>query len=292
MGLEPTTTCLGSKHSTAELHPQQEYPKANSSQKFTIFTTQLLDKFITNRASGTSQKTITLYHYALDKFIGYSLTPEGINSYLNSLSCGNAKHNYFRVIRTLCRWLYQNDYIANNPIEKVSPPKRQQKLLPAISKEQLQILLSRCEGHENNDRDKAILNLLWYSGMRLSEVASVTAKDFDWNKDTVIVLGKGNKYRKALAGNVKQWFASHDSFEVTAKGIQIMLERLSKEAGIHCNAHSFRRGFCVHQVKSGLSTRVVQALGGWEQLTMVEHYSKSLSFDDALDVYHKNQHNL
>ena len=59
------------------------------------------------------------------------------------------------------------------------------------------------------------------------------------------------------------------------------------ETGIHCNPHSFRRGFCVHQVKSGLSTRVVQSLGGWEQLTMVEHYSKPLTFDDALSIYHK-----
>jgi len=50
-----------------------------------------------------------------------------------------------------------------------------------------------------------------------------------------------------------------------------MLKRLAKETGIHRNAHSFRRGFCVHQVKSGLSTRVVEALGGWEALDMVEH---------------------
>jgi len=64
-----------------------------------------------------------------------------------------------------------------------------------------------------------------------------------------------------------------------------MLQRLGKATGIHCNPHSFRRGFCVHQVKSGLSTRVVQALGGWERITMVEHYSKSLSFDDALTMY-------
>ncbi len=80
---------------------------------------------------------------------------------------------------------------------------------------------------------------------------------------------------------------THDSFEASSKGIQTMLQRLSTEAGIHCNPHSFRRGFCVHQVKSGLSTRVVQSLEGWEQLTMVEHYSKSLTFDDALSIYHK-----
>jgi site-specific recombinase XerD len=64
-----------------------------------------------------------------------------------------------------------------------------------------------------------------------------------------------------------------------------MLKRLKAETGIRCNAHAFRRGFCVHQVKLGLSTRVVQALGGWEQISVVEKYSKSLSFDDALQLY-------
>ena len=65
-----------------------------------------------------------------------------------------------------------------------------------------------------------------------------------------------------------------------------MLKRQSKETGMKCNAHSFRRGFAVHNLKSGLSTRIVQALGGWESIIMVERYSRSLSFEDALSVYH------
>jgi hypothetical protein len=47
------------------------------------------------------------------------------------------------------------------------------------------------------------------------------------------------------------------------------------------------QGLCVHNMKIGLSTRIVQALGGWEQITMVERYSKSLTFDDALGVYQR-----
>ncbi|MFC2005532.1 tyrosine-type recombinase/integrase [Chloroflexota bacterium] len=86
---------------------------------------------------------------------------------------------------------------------------------------------------------------------------------------------------------MRQWFSGHDTFELNKNGAQTMLRRLKDETGIPCNPHSFRRGFCVHQVKSGLSTRVVQAPGGWERITMVEHYSKSLSFDEALELYHK-----
>jgi len=125
--------------------------------------------------------------------------------------------------------------------------------------------------------------------MRLNECANVRANDFSWEEGTVVVLGKGHKFRKCLAGNsiVKKWFSEHDSLGMTTRGIQLMLRRLSNDTGIQCNPHSFRRGFCVHQVKSGLSTRVVQALGGWETIAMVEHYSKSLSFDDALEQFNK-----
>jgi site-specific recombinase XerD len=157
--------------------------------------------------------------------------------------------------------------------------------LPAVSKEQLDTLLAHC----HCERDKALISFLWHSGTRLSEAVNVKAKDFNWEEGTVVVLGKGNRYRKALAGNgiVRKWFSAHDSFEINKGGAQTMLKRLKAETGIQCNAHSYRRGFCVHQVKSGLSTRVVQSLGGWENLTMVEKYSKSLSFDDAVELYNK-----
>jgi len=123
--------------------------------------------------------------------------------------------------------------------------------------------------------------------MRISEAVNAKASDFNWEEGTVVVLGKGNRYRKCLARNglVRQWFNEHESFEITKDGAQTMLKRLKAESGIPCNAHSFRRGFRVHQIKSGLSTRVVQALGGWQNITMVEQYSKSLSFDEALSLY-------
>jgi integrase/recombinase XerD len=157
--------------------------------------------------------------------------------------------------------------------------------LPAASKEQLGILISHC----HCERDKALISFLWYSGTRLSEAVNVDAKDFDWQEGTVVVLGKGNRYRKCLAGNgiVREWFSAHDSFEISKGGTQTMLKRLNAETGIQCNAHSFRRGFCVHNVKSGLSTRVVQALGGWETISMVERYSRSLSFEEAFRLYQR-----
>jgi integrase len=148
---------------------------SNRSQKFTSST---LESFLASRASGTSPKTIRLYRLALGRLLGCPITPEGINAYLNSLTCGNAKHNYYRCIKTLCRWLYHTDQLPANPIEKVLPPRRQKRLLPAISRGQLEVLVN----HALTERDRVTLNLLWYSGMRLSEAANVRAKDFDWSE--------------------------------------------------------------------------------------------------------------
>jgi len=258
-------------------------PKVFTTPKAEVFTTELMEKFIKSRPQGASQRSVESYHYTLTKFIGYPITPEAINNYLASLTCGNGKAKFYSCLKTLSRWLYRNGYISENVIEKVSPPKTQRKLLAAVSKEQLDVLI----GHCHCERDKALISFLWYSGVRLSEAANVKASDFNWDEGTVVVLGKGNRYRKALAGNgiVKEWFSHHDGFEINKGGIQTMLKRLKAETGLQCNAHSFRRGFCVYLVKSGLSTRVVQSLGGWEQISMVEKYSKSLSFDEALNLY-------
>jgi len=257
--------------------------EARSSQL--VFTQELFTRFLESRPSGISLRSIEAYNYTLKGFIGkpVTVTAQAISAYLNSLSCDNGRLKFYSCLRALCNWLHLNDYLTDNSIKRVAKPRTEERIMPTISKEQLQMLLEHCRC----ERDKALISLLWYSGVRLSEAINVRVGDFDWSEGTVTVLGKGNKHRKALAGNglVERWFAEHDSFELNKGGAQTMLKRLTAEAGIRCNAHSFRRGFCVHQVKAGLSTRVVQALGGWEQLSMVEHYSKSLTFDDALHLY-------
>jgi site-specific recombinase XerD len=126
---------------------------AKSSQKL---TTELLEKFIISRPQGTSKRTIESYHYTLDGFVSYPITVEGINAYLKSLACRNGKAKFYSCLRALCNWLYDNHYITDNPIKWVSPPRTQKKLLPAISREQLLILLNRC----HCERNRALLSFL------------------------------------------------------------------------------------------------------------------------------------
>ena len=177
----------------------------------------LLEKFIASRPDGCSKRTIEFYQYTLTGFIGYPLSPDGVSSYLKSLTCGNGKARFYQALKTLLLWLYHNDYTQDKIIDKVPAPKVQKKLSPAVSKEQLGILISYC----HCERDKALISFLWHSGIRLNECANVKFKDFDWAEGTVTILGKGNKYTKALAGNsiVREWFITHDSFEISRAGI-------------------------------------------------------------------------
>ncbi len=82
----------------------------------------------------------------------------------------------------------------------------------------------------------------------------------------MVILGKDYRFRKALAGNdiVEDWLTKHESVEISSLGIQTMPNKLGDATGIYCSAHSFRRGFCVLNVKSGFSTlRFTYSLTGY-----------------------------
>ncbi|MFH1651506.1 MAG: tyrosine-type recombinase/integrase, partial [Chloroflexota bacterium] len=114
---------------------------------------------------------------------------------MGSLKCSaGAKFCYFRAIRAFTNWLVRNDYIRDNPIRKVDPPKPKKKVLPSLTKEQVEYLIECAD----NVRDKAIISLLADSGVRVSELASIKAEDIDWENNTVLIWGKGSKQRRAV----------------------------------------------------------------------------------------------
>ena len=63
----------------------------------------------------------------------YELTSNDINQFLHDLKCVNGKHGYYRAMRAFCNWLYSNDYVNYNPIDKVDPPKPTKRILPILS---------------------------------------------------------------------------------------------------------------------------------------------------------------
>lgn len=74
-------------------------------------------------------------------------------------------------------------------------------------------------------------------------------------------------------------------WEIGRKGIEAMLTNLKQRTGLPCNPHSFRRGFACNLHREGLSTLDIMHLGGWQDLSMVLRYTRSITFDDCLKHY-------
>ena len=277
---------------TLDINPDIE--KVNQvNQKLTKkLTNATLSTFITSRRQGISKHTLSFYQMCLSKAIGMELTPQGINSFLSNLRCGNGKHSYFRAIRALCNWLEREGYLKDNPIRRVDTPKMAKKMLPSITPEQLDALLDATI----NTRDKAIISLLFDSGLRLSEICNIKPADIDWTNNTLKVVVKGNREAKAIftpntATLLKAYLSvnGHNEtlFNMKPRGIQDMLSKLSAKVGFPCNAHSFRRGFACNLHRKGLSTLSIMHLGRWSSLDMVQRYTKSINFDDCIELYQK-----
>lgn len=115
----------------------------------------------------------------------------------------------------------------------------------------------------DNPRDRAIISLLFDSGLRLSEMASIRTGDTGWNSSTLRVVVKGKREAKAVftertASLLKECLSTNGHgptlFGVKAGAIQDALSRLARRVDFQCNARAFRRGFACNLHKKGLST--------------------------------------
>ncbi len=271
----------------SELADEHDLGSPNSSSN----VKQLLNEFLKSRRQGISPHTILFYRRCLTPFIlAYPLTSDGISDFLSSLSCGNGKFAYYRAIRAFVNWLIRNDYIKDNPLKRVDPPKLSKQILPSLTLEQVSYLMEQVDSL----RDKAIISLFADSGMRLNELTNIKASDIDWTNYTIIIWGKGNKQRKApftertarlLRELISQNGTGENIWHMKRRGIQNMLLELAKKTGLPCNPHTFRRTFASNLHRAGMDIEHIMRLGGWESLDMVIRYTRSVKFEDSLKHY-------
>jgi site-specific recombinase XerD len=254
--------------------------------------------FDSRMAMGVSPKTIAFYEDRLGQFtssVEYTrASRQKIERYLNTIPANSrglaTRHASFRAIRTFYRWL-ESEYGIANPVEGMKAPILGKPIMPTLSQEQVQGLLEKAE----TSRDRAIVALFAESGLRLSELASIRAADIDWQARTIRTIGKGRKEALApfgtlSAGYLKEWLSEYQPngsciWGINRRGIQIMMERLGKRTGLPCNPHTFRRTFAVLLRKAGVDTMTIRDLGRWESVQMVERYTRSFGFSDAMKFY-------
>ena len=262
----------------------------------------LVNQFIQGRSQGLSPHTIAYYRQVLTRAKEIAqpfVTPPQINAHLGALggSLGN-QHAHFRVLRVFFRWLYsprsgiEGLVPHENPMQFVDPPKVPKRILPSLTLEQVEHLISTVE----SARDKAIIALLTESGLRVSELTAIRPTDINWSQRTIRIVGKGNKEGLAPFGAKSQsllsdWIDEYQPdtnaaiWDVTARGVQHMLNDLSKKTGLQCNPHTFRRTFACLLRKAGVDMLTIKELGRWESVEMVERYTRSFTFEDSLRFY-------
>jgi integrase/recombinase XerC len=207
------------------------------------------------------------------------------------LKFGNAgnRHAYYRAIKTFCNWR-EETFDLPSPVKRLRAPRLSKLILPSLTREQVIELL----GKVDDVRDKAIISMFVESGLRLSELVNVKVVDVDWESGTLRVMGKGRKEALAPLGKITQeylkiWLDGYQPngniWGLNKWGVVSMLRRLEKKSGLPCNPHVFRRTFACLLRKSGLDVMTIKDLGRWENLEMVQRYTRSVTFNDSLRFY-------
>ncbi|AFZ83288.1 integrase/recombinase XerC [Candidatus Kinetoplastibacterium blastocrithidii TCC012E] len=232
--------------------------------------------------------------------------------------------------RSFYKWWGPKINMMSNPISGIRPPKATRPLPKSLSVDQIKNLLDMNEYQANKTsdciifRDQAIFELLYSSGLRLSELISIDIKyesninykSTSWinlNQSEIIVLGKGNKQRKLPIGNtalnaIKKWIDLREKFvlktnsindrhalflgikgrRISPRVIQMQLLKLSKTSNLcmHISPHMIRHSFASHLLQSSQNLRAVQELLGHKTISTTQIYTK-LDFQHLASVYDK-----
>ena len=212
--------------------------------------------------------------------------------------------------RSFFESLLTEGHIQLSPAQNVSSPKSAQLLPKAMDADLVQRLLDFKPKGMIEIRDKALAELLYSSGLRLSEVCQLEVQDLDLKERTCRVLGKGNKTRIVPVGKkaiqaIRDWmiyrselkasketsthaiFLNNKGNRISARSIQLRLEKLCLQRGIPgINPHMLRHSFASHVLESSGDLRAVQEMLGHSDIGTTQIYTK-LDFQHLSKVYDK-----
>jgi integrase/recombinase XerC len=193
-------------------------------------------------------------------------------------------------VRSFFRYLIREDKIKNNPFELISTPKLQKRLPNFLYREEMEKLLATPDLRSPLGlRGKALLELLYGSGIRVSETIKLNISDLDLDEGEVRVFGKGSKERIALIGSkakaalrdyLKQrkkgpLFLNKRGGRLTQRSVERLIKFYGRKAGIEktITPHTLRHTFATHLLSGGADLRTVQELLGHTSLSTTQVYT-------------------
>ena len=271
-------------------------------------TAQFLEHLEVER--NVSPLTLMNYRHALESFrktvaqpAWKELRADHFRRYLfEQMKAGLAKPTvrlHFAALRTFFRFLTERHGLMDNPLKQVQLPKLDRGLPVVLTRAQIDTLLAAPLAMEKSDRapvwmpqrDAAILELFYSSGLRLAELASLTVPNVDQFTETVRVLGKGRKervvpvglialeaiqkYRQAAGVNAGPLFINKSRRRLSTRNMQESVNRYLDFAGIPrtISMHKLRHSFATHMLDAGADLRSVQSLLGHASLSTTQIYT-------------------
>jgi integrase/recombinase XerC len=209
-------------------------------------------------------------------------------------------------IRTFFNYLIREAQLTSNPALEVQAPKAKKRLPHTIDVDQMNRLLSFRTDQTLGVRDKAIMELFYSSGLRLSELVGLDLTDLDLSDRTVRVLGKGQKSRIVPVGSqavqaLGSWlqertkvaaigetavFVGQTGTRIGHRAVQRRIATWAKRQGlgVHVHPHMFRHSFATHLLESSQDLRGVQELLGHANISTTQVYTH-LDFQHLAKIY-------
>jgi site-specific recombinase XerD len=283
----------------------------------------LLDSWeLALHAEQKSQKTISNYLEALNLLVRWlvdegkphdpgEITPALLREwlvYLESTRSASTARTRWTALRSFWAWVLEEEEISSNPMAVVKPPQTPEKLVDMLTVDQLQAVISACDGPRLVDRrDAAIILLYADNGGRLSEIALAELQGLDLRARELVVVGKGNRERilpfgartaraidrylrvrsrQPYAESKWLWLSGKDGRAVTANGVHQMLKRRGAAAGVpELHAHMFRHGFADAWLSAGGSETDLMEIAGWRSRQMLNRYGAKRRSERAREAY-------
>ncbi len=209
-------------------------------------------------------------------------------------------------LRSFFRFLCREGYIKTNPILMLSSPKLEKHLPSFMTEEEVYRLIESAFAKTPQDisglRDRAIWEVFYSSGLRISELVGLNLADIDFISGILKIRGKGKKERIVPIGTtalttVKKYlekrekqsealFLNHRGKRISTRGVRFLLVKYLKASGIKpgVSAHTFRHSFATHLLNHGADLRTVQELLGHANLSSTQIYTH-LTTEKLKSVY-------
>jgi integrase/recombinase XerD len=200
-------------------------------------------------------------------------------------------------VKSFCHFLEQTGVLADDPTAQIDSPRITKYLPRAASVSEVERLLAQLDGDSGMAlRDRAMLELLYATGMRVSELVSLNRTDVNLAQEVVVCRGKGDKQRQLpfgekaaqalkyyldsgrgqLLGRRQQdaLFLNHHGERLTRQGFWLIIKAYARQAGIEkITPHTLRHSFATHLLSNGADLRSVQELLGHSSIATTQVYT-------------------